>query len=266
MSSLYRVLCLKQLLGPLRDELRGLVVQHERVVHPRRGLQHRLHPPQFLHPLKILHLMQRRPMIAGAVQQRRTVLVPLPTRRIQRRQRVELRPSHQRHVLDTIRPEPPPGEIRRGCAHRPRDWAKREALEPGNGERTDEPDDRGDEVHERRDVNQRAEELLQRRLGVYQHERHQADDAANHIRAELVHRVQRHLSADAVSHQHRPVARTRLPRFQILAQMIELILQREPVSGGVRVPVRRVTLVPEYLDVHVAIHQVVQSLGVVLVK
>ena len=30
---------------------------------------HRLHPPQFLHPLKILHLMQRRPMIAGAVQQ-----------------------------------------------------------------------------------------------------------------------------------------------------------------------------------------------------
>mmetsp|Transcript_2788 Transcript_2788/g.10338 ORF Transcript_2788/g.10338 Transcript_2788/m.10338 type:complete len:210 (+) Transcript_2788:2474-3103(+) len=209
--------------------------------------------------------MQRRPMIAGAVQQRRTVLVPLPTRRIQRRQRVELRASHERHVPNTIRPEPPPGEIRGRRAHRPRDWAKREALEEP-GQRTDEPDDRGDEVHERRDVNQRAQELLQRRLCVYQHERHQADDAANRARPELVHRVQRHLGADAVSHQHRPVARTRLPRLQILAQMVELILQREPVSGGVRVPVRRVTLVPEYLDVHVAIHQVVQSLGVVFVK
>ena len=43
-------------------------------------------------------------------------------------------------------------------------------------------------------------------------------------------------------------------------------MQREPVSGGVRVPVRRVTLVPEYLDVHVAIQQCVQSLGVVFVK
>ena len=69
-----------------------------------------------------------------------------------------------------------------------------------------------------------------------------------------------------MSHQHRPVRRTRFSHAQILAQVVLLIPQREPVPGGVRVPIRRVALVSEYLNVYISTEQVVQGLGVVLVK